>query len=230
MHKRFSLRQKVAVIVIAIIDVFMLIAAVVIDALRDSVPVQYVLEEDGSITASHLFDFFGFTVAGALVIITAMFAAALVNIIGSEDKKRGTRIAGFSALFAASVAVVMFSYLWVRGAKPINTSVYSYTDSNMQLALMEENYTDDFGTLTVFAVDEHHEKLALLAATDIHSRSESSDDYYIDWVMDGMLRITFLDGYNYRSVQIDLYTLLDEEQQQLFLGVEPRENTVSADG
>ncbi len=234
MQKGISHRQKIAVIVTAAADALMLIAAMVLDAVRGGVPSDYVLEADGNITVSHPFDCFGFAAAAALVIVTAMFAAALVNIISSDIKKRGVRIAGFSALFAASVAAVMFSYLWVRGAKPINTSVYNCTDSNMQLALLEENYTDDFGTLTVFAVNEQRDKLALLAATDIHSRSDSSDDYYIDWIMDGILRITFLDGSSYRAVQIDLLTVLDEEQQQIFLSGGAYsaviENTVSSDG
>lgn len=234
MQKGISRRQKIAVIVTAAADALMLIAAMVLDAVRDGVPSAYVLEADGNITVSHPFDCFGFVAAAALVIVTAMFAAALVNIISSDIKKRGARIAGFSALFAASVAAVMFSYLWVRGAKPINTSVYNCTDSNMQLALLEENYTDDFGTLTVFAVNEQRDELALLAATDIHSRSDSSDDYCIDWIMDGILRITFLDGSSYRAVQIDLLTVLDEEQQQIFLGGGAYsaviESAVSSDG
>ncbi len=234
MQKGITRRQKIAVIVTAATDALMLVAAMVLDAVRDSVPAAYVFEDDGNITASHPFDRFGFAAAAALVIVTAMFAAALVNIISADVKKRGARIAVFSALFAVSVAAVMFSYLWVRGAKPINTSVYSYTDSRVRLALMEENYTDDFGALTVFAVNEQRDQLALLAATDIHSRSDSSEDYYIDWIMDGMLRITFLDGDSYRAVQIDLHTVLDEQQQQIFLGGEDysanAESAVGGDG
>lgn len=234
MQKGISRRQKIAVIVIAAADALVLIAAMVLDLLRDSVPTAYALEADGNITASHPFDRFGFVAAAALVIVASMYAAALVNIISSDSKKRGARIAGFSALFAVSVAAVMFSYLWVRGAKPINTSIYSCTDSNMQLALLEENYTDDFGTLTVFAVNEEQNKLAVLAATDIHSRSDSGDDYSIDWIVDGVLRIMFLDGVSYRSVQIDLRSVLDEEQQQLFLGGSAysanTESAVSGDG
>lgn len=217
MQPKISRRQKLAIIVMAAVDVIMLVLAAILDSLRESLPAEYLLTDGGDIVSSHPLDRFGIFVAAALALVTIMFAFALVNIINSEDKKRRIKAIGFTVLFVVSAAVVMFSYLWVRGSQPERTVTYDYTDSDISLLLMEESYSDDFGTLRVFITNEAHDETALLAATDIHSRSESSDDYYIDWVMDGMLRITFLDADSYRSIQIDLMRVLDTEQQNKFL-------------
>ena len=201
----------------AAVDVIMIVLSAILDSLRESIPAQYTLTDGGNVIASHPLDRFGIAVAVALALVTVMFAFALINIISSEDKKRRGKIIGFSALFAVSVAAVMFSYFWVRGSQPQRTRTYDCTDGNVNLLLMEENYSDDFGTLRVFITDQAHDDLALLAATDIHSRSQSSDDYYIDWVRDRELRITFLDGVSYRSIQIDLDRALTAEQGHDFL-------------
>lgn len=217
MQPKISRRQKIAIAVMAAVDVIMIVLAAILDSLRESIPAQYTLTDGGNVIASHPLDRFGIAVAVALALVTVMFAFALINIISSEDKKRRGKIIGFSVLFAVSVAAVMFSYFWVRGSQPVRTQTYNCTDGSINLLLMEENYSDDFGTLRVFITDQAHDDLALLAATDIHSRSQSSDDYYIDWVRDGELRITFLDGDSYRSIQIDLLRVLDAEQQYKFL-------------
>lgn len=216
MQPKISRRQKIAIAVMAAADVIMLVLAAILDSLRESIPTEYTLV-DGDIISSHPLDRFGIAVAVALALVTVMFAFALVNIISSEDKKRRGKIIGFSVLFAVSVAAVMFSYFWVRGSQPQRTQTYDCTDGSINLLLMEENHSDDFGTLRVFITDQAHDDLALLAATDIHSRSQSSDDYYIDWVGDTVLRITFLDGVSYRSIQIDLNRVLTAEQQYEFL-------------
>ena len=200
----------------AAVDVIMIVLAAILDSLRESIPTEYMLV-DGEVVSSHPLDRFGIAVAVALALVTAMFAFALVNIINSEDKKHRGKIIGFSVVFAVSVAAVMFSYLWVRGAQPQRTQTYNCTDGSINLMLMEENHSDDFGTLRVFITDQAHDDLALLAATDIHSRSQSGDDYYIDWVGDTMLRITFLDGSSYRSIQIDLDRVLTAERVHEFL-------------
>lgn len=217
MQAKISLRQRVALIVTAVTDILMLVAAMILDSLRESLPTEYILAENGDITAVHPLDRFGIAVALALVIVTVMFAFALVNIINSEDKHRRGKAIGFSLLFALSVTVVMFSYLWVRGSLPQRTVCHNLTDSNVDLVLMEEIHSDDFGTLNIFLTDQHREEIVLLAATNINSYSKSSDDYYIDWIMDNVLRIRFPDGNGYRSIQIDLNTVLTEAQQQYFL-------------
>ncbi len=199
------------------VDAIMLMLAAILDSLRESLSTEYTLTDSGDIITSHPLDRFGTVVAVALALVAVMFSLAIVNIINSEEKKRRGRIIGFSVLFVASLAIVMFSYLWVRGSKPESTVTYDYTDSDVSLILMEERYPDEFGTLTVFVINDAHDEIALLAATDIHSRSESSEDYYLDWVLDGVLRITFLDGDSYRAIQIDLAKVLSEEQQRDFL-------------
>lgn len=216
MQPKISRRQKITIIAIAAVDVIMLVLAAILDSLRESFAAEYILS-DGDVITSHPLDRFGIAVAVALVLVTVMFAFALINIISSDDKKRSGRIIGFGVLFAASVAVIMFSYFWVRGAQPQRTQTYDCTDGNNYLLLVEENYSDDFGTLRVFITNQAHDDMALLAATDIHSRSESSDDYAIDWLREGELRIIFLDGDSYRSIQIDLTRVLDSEQQQKFM-------------
>lgn len=217
MKSKISLRQRIALIVIAVTDVLMLAAAAVLDSLRERFSAAYALT-DGSISSSHPLDSFGIAVAAALALVAGTFAFAVISIINSDAKDRRAKLIGFSVLFAASVAVVMFSYFWVRGEKPQSTATYDYTDSELSLLLYEERYADDFGTLTVFVTDaKHTEEMAMLAATDIHRHSESAADYTIDWVYDNALRITFLDGISYRSVQIVLTEVLSEEQLQRYL-------------
>lgn len=201
----------------AAVDVIMLILAAILDSLRESLPTEYTLTDSGEIISSHPLDRFGIAVAVALVIVTVMFALALISIINSDDKKRRGKVIGFSVMFAVSAAAVMFSYFWVRGSQPQRTVTYSYSDSNVNLVLMEDSHSSDFGTLRAFITNETHDEIALLAATDIHSRSERKEDYTIDWVMDGVLRITFLDGDSYRGIQIDLNRVLTEKQQYLFM-------------
>ncbi len=218
MQSKISRRQKIAMTAIAVIDVLMLAAAAVLDSLRDSLPNEYMLTDSGDIVASHPYDRFGIVVAAALALVAGIFAFAVIDAINSEANKRRGRIIGFSVLFAVSLIIVMFSYLWVRGSKPEITATYDYTDSELSLMLFEERYPDDFGTLTVFVSDKAHNKgIALVAATDIHRHSKSSDDYMIDWIYDNALRITFLDGTGYRSVQIDLARILPEEQLRQYL-------------
>lgn len=217
MQPKMSRRQKIAIIVMVAVDAVMIILAAILDSLRESLPTEYTLTESGDIITSHPLDRFGIAVAAALALVTVMFAFAMVNIINSEDKKRRAKAIGFTVLFAASAAAVMFSYFWVRGSQPVRTKTYDCTDGSTSLLLLEENHSDDFGTLRVFITNEAHDEIALLLATDIHSRSESSDDYYIDWITEEMLRITFLDGDSYRSVQIDLNVVLNAEQQEKYL-------------
>ncbi len=216
MQPKISLRQRIAIAVMAVADIIMLILAAILDSLRESMPTEYTLIS-GNIKASHPLDRFGIAVAVALVLVTVMLALALVDILSSDSKKRRSRIIGFIVLFAVSAAAVSFSYFWVRGSQPQRTHTYDCTDGNVNLLLMEENHSDDFGTLKVFITDQAHDELVLLAATDIHSRSSSSDDYYIDWVADRDLRITFLDGDSYRSIQIDFNRVLTAEQQEKFM-------------
>lgn len=220
MQHKISFRQRLAIIIIAAVDVLMLIVAAILDSLRESLPTEYVLNDDGKMITSHPLDSFGIVVAVALAIVSAMFAFAIINIINSDDKKQRGRIAGFVVLFVVSLAVVMFSFFWVQGSKAESTATYDYTDSEMSLLLFEERYPDEFGTLTVFVSDYEHNEVVLLATTDIHRHSASADDYYIDWIMENMLRITFLDGDSYRSIQIDLAQVLGEEHQHLLQGGE----------
>ena len=191
--------------IIIAVDVVMLVLAIVLDINRSEFPTSYTFTEENFVVASHIYDGFGIIAAIALVVTVALSAVMIVGVIAT---KRGSKltvgIIGGALLLAASVVAVMFSFVWVKGPQPVSSVFYPLTDDTMHLLLLEDKYTDNYGTLKIFQYDGGFGELDLLAATEITTFSDSHEDYYMGWLSEDTLAIRFADGYSVRTLQITI--------------------------
>ncbi len=191
--------------IIIAVDVVMLVLAIVLDINRSEFPTSYTFTEENFVVASHIYDGFGIIAAIALAVTVALSAVMIVGVIGT---KRGSKltvgIIGGALLLAASVVAVMFSFVWVKGPQPVSSVFYPLTDDTMHLLLLEDKYTDNYGTLKIFQYDGGFGELDLLAATEITTFSDSHEDYYMGWLSEDTLAIRFADGYSVRTLQITI--------------------------
>lgn len=221
---RILKKPKLIAAVLLVLDMLLLAAALVVDSLRSQFDTVYTLTEDGRITASHPLDMFGIVVAAVLLVAAVLIVLfAMVVISNRHGKKMGSGIAACAVLAVFSMGVIIFSHLWVRGAKPAETYYHTYTDHTIKLIITEDDYSDDHAELSVFICNASTGELALLTVTDIVDVMNDDSRFKLDWIMDRTLRIRFPDGISYRSMQINLEDILTEEQLDRFFA-QPEEH------
>ncbi len=189
-------------------DFLALIAGIVLNALRSSVPSDYTYTDNGStyeITVSHQLDVFALIFAVMLIIAAAMSAVMLIGAVTKHrDTKKGIpTIIGAAVLLVVSAAVILFSYFFSHGEAPSRTQQYSFTDEENQLVLLEEQY-NGYGMLRIFLAFAESGEAELLVSTDIAELSESPERYEISWVSDTTLTVSFTDKNKSRMLQINV--------------------------
>lgn len=201
-------KPKLAAGIAVTADILLLAAAVVLSAIRGRFQSEYIYSSDPvAITASHPYDHFGIAAALVLVLAAVMTAFIVVGAVGKAGKNGTPQLVGGIALIVFSTAAVLFAWLVVRGQQPRSVEYLAYTDETLHIVVMEEQYTDALGAAKVFSVDPDSNSASLLAVTDIAEFADGNEERYaLSWVSKDVLKITFIDGFRIRELQLDPYT------------------------
>ena len=188
-------KPQVAFSVAIAADILMLVAAVVLDAVRDKFPIEYTFTvESIAVNASDPYSFFGIIAALVLVLVVVMSAFIMIGGYISEGKKKAPRIIGGIALLVMSVGLILFSFLVVRGRQPDSIEYIAYTDDTLRIVVAEEKYDEDFGAVKFFKVDENSGSAELLASTDISMFANGDTERYsFAWETNTTLKVVFYD-------------------------------------
>lgn len=200
-------RPVFAAALAVVVDILMLVAAVVLDALRARFGAEYSFNSETlEVTAQHPYDYFGIVAALALVFVTVMAAFVIAGGFASGGGKVAQRVCGGIALVVVSAAVVLFSFLVVRGKQPDRIEFIAYTDDTLHLVIAEERYADDLGAAKIYGVDVDSGEARLLVSTDISTFADGNTERYeFVWADAQTLAIGFMDGMTKRVLQFDPY-------------------------
>ncbi|MGN0686478.1 MAG: hypothetical protein ACI4KA_00060 [Oscillospiraceae bacterium] len=201
---RSGKRTKLCAAAAAAADILMLAAAVVLDILRPHFAAEYTFDKDTlAVSASHPYDMFGIIAAAALVFAAVMAAFVIAGGFVSGGKNTAAHIVGGVSLIIISAAVILFSYLVVRGQQPTRTEFIAYTNDTKNIIIAEEKYSDNCGAVKIFSVGEESGPARLLASTDIKEFSNGSTERYtLEWRTNEVLGIRFYDGNTLRALQV----------------------------
>lgn len=203
---KFLRKPQYAAVIAVVADILMLVAAVILDAVRERFPAEYTFNVDAiSVSSTHPYDMFGIVAASVLVLAVVMSALVIIGGIVNGGKKAAPRITGGIVLLILSAGVIMFSYAVVKGRQPESTEFFAYTDDTLRIVIAEERYEDDLGMMKLFQVNEDTGDAELLTATDITTFANGATDRYnFSWLTEYALRVSFQDGINMRVLQIPI--------------------------
>ena len=199
-------RPKLAAALAVATDILMLVAAVVLDALRERFPAEYTFDFDIyslGISTRHPYDLFGIAAAVALVFVTVMAAFVIAGGFVSGSGKVAQRISGGIALIVLSAAVVLFSFFIVRGRQPEQVEYIAYTDESICIVIAEERYSGDVGVLKLFDAQLGGGEARLMATTELNTFANGDTERYeFTWVDTQTLAVSFIDGPNKRDIYV----------------------------
>ena len=164
---------------------------------------EYTLTAD-SVEHSQPLAFFGVIAAAAIGLVCVLTAFI---IAGAFLKKRRTaQIVGAAALLILSLTMIGASAVNAVGMPARERRFVSYSDEQMRLIIEEEHPYSGTGKVYFFMTDTGgSHKVKLLACTDLAEYSTAEDDRYnVEWTDDNTVTVGFLDGGNYRTLQMEV--------------------------
>ncbi len=200
-------------------DIIMLALAAVLNILRGRVPASYTFDPiEVLVIVSHPYDLFGILTAAALAIAAVMSAFIIAAAVTGSKSRAASRMVGAAVLLTVSVAAVLFAHFIVRGQTAEDYACHVFEDGNYKVAIQETKYSEHEGTVEVFLLTEaahdhdapdtsehtHSYDVRLLAGSEIHTFSDSSDDYELVGDINENLVVRFMDGDSYRQFNIDM--------------------------
>ena len=211
-------KTKTASAVMIICDLLVLAAAVVLDALRGSVPADFSFDpEQVEVVISHPYELFGIVTAVLLVVTAVMTGFIIADALTGARTKTAMRFVTAAVLLTVSAAAILFSHFFVCGAPVENRICFVFEDSSagMNIAVQETEYSFGSGTMEIYKLEETvhdhedgtshaHYEVSYITGTEIHEFSTDASRYTLDWVLDTQLRIRFYDGDVHRTLQFSV--------------------------
>lgn len=199
-------RPNIAAGIAITADILLIAAATVLHSLRGGIEATYTYTEENTIVSSHPFDIFG--IAAAVVLCIAAVMSAFIIVSAFDKNKDGRvnipRFVGAALLLIFSMVAALVSSFTAGIIPPYSTKYYHYTDENMSITVMEEwNYLSG-GVTSFFDVDKEHGTAELLRSTVISSNIDDEERYKIQWTAENRLRIDFLDGMGYKTIEFNI--------------------------
>ncbi len=198
--------------VLIVLDVLVLLGAVVINILRDSMEYTYTLT-DGKIIMGDPLGWFSVVAAVAIGAAAALTAAQIVlnamlarSKTSSDKEFRGDLLflnVGAVLLLLLSVGAMLFAMWFAVPERAESETFYSFNNGRYELTIAEERYSD--GTLTGKVYDTTYpDEIQLVHSYELAELSENGERYDLSAVNKDVVRILYTDGAVVRTLHIDL--------------------------
>lgn len=212
---KLLMKPKIAAAVIGVCDLILLIAAIVLDAVRAKVPADLSFDPaQVKVEVSHPYEYFGIATAVFLAIAAVMTGFMIAGALAGTKVKTAARLVGAAVLLIVSVAVIIFAHFFVCGAPVEDTACFVFQNGGVNIAVQETKYSFGSGMMDVYKLEgdmmlyagEAASKVSVthITGTGITEFATNSSRYTLDEVYDAQMRLRFFDGDIHRTLQFTL--------------------------